>query len=314
MGRWLGRMTMVIGCATASIAAAADVTFYEHDNYAGRSFGATGTVADFSTFGFSDRASSLVIRSGTWQICSDAHFRGRCVNLGPGEYPSLIRMGLNDVVSSARPVGGGGRVTLFEFANFGGRGVTLEDDVQNFDPLGFNDRAVSAIVDQGTWQICENADYGGGCQTFAPGRYPDLGGLNRRASSARLVTGAETGGPGPGPAPGPGRGGWGGGGAWGSGARAVLYEGPNLTGRWFVLNTETVPNLANTGFNDRAASLRIEHGFWIFCSDANFNGECRTFGPGDYPTLPWDLNNRISSGRRISGHYPYSGNPNWNAR
>ena len=27
---------------------------------------------------------------------------------------------------------------------------------------------------------------------------------------------------------------------------------------------------------------------WIFCSDANFNGECRTFGPGDYASLPPD--------------------------
>ena len=314
MGKWLWRMTMVIGCASATVAGAADLMFYEHDNYAGRSFTATGTVPNFADIGFNDRASSIVIRTGTWQICSDAYFRGRCVNLGPGEYPSLSRMGLNDVVSSARPVGGGGRITLFEFANFAGPGYTLEDDTQNFDPLGFNDRAVSAIVDQGTWQVCEHAEYGGTCLTFAPGRYPDLGWLNRRASSARLVAEREPGGPGTGFGPGPGRGAWGGGGAWGSGARAVLYEGSNLTGRSIVLNTEIVPNLASTGFNDRASSLRVEHGYWIFCSDANFYGECRTFGPGDYPTLPWDLGNRISSGRRISGHYPYSGNPNWNTR
>jgi hypothetical protein len=103
-------------------------------------------------------------------------------------------------------------------------------------------------------------------------------------------------------------------GGWGSGTRAILYEGPNLTGRSFVINAEIVPDLAGTGFNDRASSLRIERGYWIFCSDANFFGECRTFGPGDYPTLPWDLAYRISSGRRIAGHYPYSGNPNWNPR
>ncbi len=49
----------------------------------------------------------------------------------------------------------------------------------------------------------------------------------------------------------------------------------------------------------------------MFCSDANFAGECQTFGPGDYGTLPWGLSARISSGRRIREHYPYNQNPNW---
>jgi hypothetical protein len=70
-------------------------------------------------------------------------------------------------------------------------------------------------------------------------------------------------------------------------------------------------NLDGTGFNDRASSLRIERGYWVFCSDASFRGECRTFGPGDYPDLPSGLSGRISSGRRISDDYPYNRNPNW---
>ena len=64
-------------------------------------------------------------------------------------------------------------------------------------------------------------------------------------------------------------------------------------------------------FNDRASSLRVDRGYWIFCSDADFRGECRTFGPGEYPVLPPELDNRISSGRRISNDFPYSQNPNW---
>ena len=71
-------------------------------------------------------------------------------------------------------------------------------------------------------------------------------------------------------------------------------------------------NLDPTGFNDRAESLRVERGYWIFCSDANFEGECLTFGPGDYPNLPGELNRRISSGRMINHRYPYSGPPAWN--
>jgi hypothetical protein len=57
--------------------------------------------------------------------------------------------------------------------------------------------------------------------------------------------------------------------------------------------------------------LRIEGGYWIFCSDANFAGECLTFGPGDYPTLPWGLSYKISSVRRIHDTYPYNQNSTW---
>ena len=89
----------------------------------------------------------------------------------------------------------------------------------------------------------------------------------------------------------------------------MLYEGPNLSGRSFSLN-DAVPNLGRTGFNDRASSLRVERGYWIFCSDSEFRGECRTFGPGEYASLP-GLNNVISSGRRISNEYPYADRPDW---
>jgi len=69
-------------------------------------------------------------------------------------------------------------------------------------------------------------------------------------------------------------------------------------------------NLDPTGFNDRASSLRVESGYWIFCSDSEFRGDCRTFGPGDYASLP-GMNNVISSGRQISNEYPYGEKPNW---
>lgn len=94
-------------------------------------------------------------------------------------------------------------------------------------------------------------------------------------------------------------------------ASATLYEGRNLSGRSFPLGSDNMANLDGTGFNDRASSLRVEGGYWVFCSDANFSGECRTFGPGEYPSLPPELNNMISSGRRISDDYPYNQSPNW---
>ena len=97
----------------------------------------------------------------------------------------------------------------------------------------------------------------------------------------------------------------------GPGVGAVLYSNSDFRGDRYVVQGNYMRDLANTGFNDRAQSLRVERGYWIFCSDADFQGQCRTFGPGDYRRLPRALDNKISSGRRISERYPYSGQPNW---
>ena len=43
---------------------------------------------------------------------------------------------------------------------------------------------------------------------------------------------------------------------------------------------------------------------------SDFRGDCRTFGPGDYASLP-GMNNVISSGRQIANDYPYNDKPNW---
>jgi hypothetical protein len=84
-----------------------------------------------------------------------------------------------------------------------------------------------------------------------------------------------------------------------------------MSGRTFEIDRDVVRNLDRAGFNDRASSLSVLGGYWIFCSDANFEGDCRTFGPGDYPNLPFDLERKISSGRRIADRYPYEGRPTW---
>ena len=95
---------------------------------------------------------------------------------------------------------------------------------------------------------------------------------------------------------------------------AVLFSNPDFHGDRWIIEGDYMADFANTGFNDRAQSLRVFNGYWIFCSDAQFRGRCRTFGPGDYPRLGWSLDNKVSSGRRISERYPYGGRPNWGDR
>ena len=195
-----------------------------------------------------------------------------------------------------------GEITLYENPGFQGRRMTLRGTTPDLDRTNFNDRAESIVVREGVWEVCTDARFSGRCVRLQPGEYPNLqGDLNNRISSAREVAQYA---PPPPPvaAPGPG---------YGGPARAVLYEGEGFRGRSFELQRDVVRNLDRTSFNDRAASLRVFSGYWIFCSDANFEGDCRTFGPGDYPDLPGDLNRRISSGRRIADRYPYGGAPNW---
>ncbi|MEP6782900.1 MAG: beta/gamma crystallin-related protein [Acidobacteriota bacterium] len=295
----------------AASAAMADVTFFETENFGGRQFRVDRPAANFGAMGFNDRSQSAIVEGGSWEICGDYNFGGGCTVLAPGRYPNLG--GWNGRVSSARPLNApapamppppvvttpatGGTVMFYENDNFSGRRFAVNQVMPNFGGTGFNDRARSAIVEGGPWEICVDAEFRGDCRIFVPGRYPDLGGLGGRASSARpsyaspVVRNVEP----------RDRARW---------ASATLYSGPNMTGRPFALGSEGTSNLDGL-FNDRASSLRVDRGYWIFCSDADFRGECRTFGPGEYPVLPPDLDRRISSGRRISHEYPYGTQPYW---
>jgi hypothetical protein len=41
--------------------------------------------------------------------------------------------------------------------------------------LDFNDRARSAIIDGGPWEVCVGTNFHNGCTVLASGRYPSLG-------------------------------------------------------------------------------------------------------------------------------------------
>jgi len=99
------KATLVAGAVLAGAQAFAQVTFYENDNFQGRYFSANGPVNNFQRSGFNDRASSVSVNGGRWEACDDVRFGGRCVVLRPGNYPSLSSLGLNDRISSVRPVG-----------------------------------------------------------------------------------------------------------------------------------------------------------------------------------------------------------------
>lgn len=95
--------TILLAAAVGlALPAAAQITFYENEGFAGRSFTTQKPIGNLDRFGFNDRASSVVVSRDRWEVCEDAGFQGRCFVLRPGNYPSLGAMGLNDRISSVR--------------------------------------------------------------------------------------------------------------------------------------------------------------------------------------------------------------------
>ena len=84
--------------------AMAQVTFYEGEGFRGRTFAATQRVDNFQRAGFNDQASSVIVERGRWEVCEHALFEGRCVVLRPGNYASLAEMGMDNRLSSVRPM------------------------------------------------------------------------------------------------------------------------------------------------------------------------------------------------------------------
>jgi Beta/Gamma crystallin len=311
------RLLAGVALAFAAHAQAAEITFYEYGGFVGRSLTLRGQAANFAEIGFNDRAASIVVRSGNWQVCTDANFGGTCATLTLGEYRALDGR-FDSKISSAQETSyagqtGGytnyrrGAVELFEGPNFSGASIMIDQDSANFARSGFNDRAASMIVHDGTWDICVAPNYQGSCRTYTRGRYADLGrGMAQRASSARIVGGYADapyviGGDGGAPQL-PGSGGIVGlgGVAPVQNGRIILYDADGYTGRSMAV-VENIVDLTNTSFNDQAASLLIESGTWELCTDPYFRGQCRMFGPGMMRRLEPAIYRAISSMRLVGG-------------
>jgi len=286
---------------SAPVALAGEITLYEHRDFRGDSLTLHRGAPNLERSGLSDSASSLVVRDGVWEVCTDAYFRGSCAQLQPGEYRRLDGP-LNDRISSVREIvattavvppiviaSGEPRIVLFEAPGFGGSAFELTKTNGKLDRLPAYSGADAVIVYGGTWRLCSREYYRGECFDFVPGRYDSLGSLTGRVKSAELV--AITSAPVAVPPPPAGAG------------RVVLYEYPNFRGQSFAINWSELPNLNRMGFSDRAASMRIEEGYWMFCTDAQFQGDCRTLGPGEYARLPGDVDRRIASVRRVNEIY-----------
>jgi len=98
----VNRNILALAVATLAVNAVAQITLFEREGFSGQSFTTDRPVSNFDRRGFNDRASSVVVSNDRWEVCDDAWFKGRCVVLRPGKYPSLAAMGLDERISSVR--------------------------------------------------------------------------------------------------------------------------------------------------------------------------------------------------------------------
>jgi hypothetical protein len=208
------------------------------------------------------------------------------VVVSPDSRPVVVAADTRPVVVAADtlPVPAGPRIILYQNTPRGLRAVELTSDVDDLNSRNFSNSAYAAFVSSGTWRLCEREHGRGHCSEFAPGRYESLGGLEGRVRSAYLIaTTPERVANVPNFPPG----------------RAVLYQFPNFAGPSAVVEYGRAPDLDWAHFRQPAASLRVESGTWLVCSEIGYQGECRVLGPGDYPQLTNLMNSGVYSARQV---------------
>jgi len=206
----------VLALAVTS-AYAGQITLYERPDFQGRYVVANDGIAAVQRQALGNNAASIVVADGTWEVCTDVDFRGRCTQLRPGNYPG-IDITLNGRIASVRQVGFAdparvavapqpyvdpqpvvvqppvvtGRAILYEQPNFGGaRAVLDRGEANDLEWAHFTNpahRATSIRVEGGTFLVCSDLAFQGQCLVLAPGDYAQLPGpLASGISSARQV-------------------------------------------------------------------------------------------------------------------------------
>jgi hypothetical protein len=306
--------TLAAGCllAAAASAPAAPIELYEQPQFKGMALGLDRANAHLADYGFDNKALSVIVRSGSWELCTDNEFRGSCLTLVAGQHATLPPA-MQRSLSSVRPKGGvvplpgtgaatgslagsmassmagaggdaGAAVVLYDDGDFSGKSLAVNGPVPSLGKLGMGDRVSSVDIRRGRWQLCHDSGYTGSCIVLEPGRHPLTGGMHDEASSIRQVYGASN-------QPLPATGG------------LTLYENGDFSGRTLFI-TGATEYLGRQGFNDTASAVEVLDGLWDICTDSVFRGNCITLGPGRH-VLTGGNHDRASSVRpRVPDNSP----------
>jgi len=202
------RASILSGLLLAGGAYAAEMTLFIGSDFRGADLTLNGTTNNLERSGFNDRAESVIVRSGRWEVCSDANFAGDCAVLGPGQY-RMLDGPLFRRISSARevaPIAYEDRryyrygstyepypraaepqryyteprsrysaLETFTLPGFRGGTMRFDANATTLDTANTNEGVSSLIVREGVWELCSGTDNSGPCRVYEPGRYPRLG-------------------------------------------------------------------------------------------------------------------------------------------
>jgi len=97
-------LSAIAVCATALAAPTYSITLFEHKDFQGRSLTYREAVANLSSTGLNDAASSVKVVPGQrWLLCRHKKFRGGCIVVDR-DVSDLAPLGFNDRISSLKPV------------------------------------------------------------------------------------------------------------------------------------------------------------------------------------------------------------------
>jgi hypothetical protein len=250
------------------------IVLYDQSSYRGNPTNYKGAISDL---GYNQRAGSVTIGRGVWELCESPNFTDRCVTLDQS-VPDLSAWGMRNRVASLRPSGGGGGayvprptrptlppqgesyIVLYDQPMYRGNPMNYNGPVSNL--AGF--RAGSVTIGRGVWEVCEGPNFRGRCITLDRS-VPDLNayGMRNRVASVRPSGEGGTYVPPPTRPTPPSQRDW----------YIVLYSQPSYRGT--PTNYKGAVSYLS-GSDRRAKSVTIGRGVWELCEGTNFTGRCVT--------------------------------------
>ncbi|MEO0983528.1 MAG: beta/gamma crystallin-related protein [Pseudomonadota bacterium] len=290
---------------------APEAVLYDGQGFSGSPQPVRSAVSRLNRLRFNDRASSIDIRSGAWQICEDANYRGRCESLSQGVH-DLSSIGLNNAVSSIRPTTIAGAddapqerppIVLYSGRDFSGLAKAYDSPQDTLSRTKFNDRAQSVEVNSGVWVLCEDRDLEGRCE-YVDRSVRNLSDIDLRKKVSSIALTDYEKGP--------------------DGYDVTLFAREDFRGRFLGLDEES-GDLSALDFNDAAQSILVNRGSWLICADSAYRGRCEVVNQsyddlaelglaGEITSIqPYD-GRRRDDGRRGGGRDPDYGGHNLRGR
>lgn len=253
---------------------------------------------------FNDRARSLVVLSGVWEVCEDSDFRGRCAVVRRDVY-DLAEIGLRNRISSVRPVyeytdaphgllfnrDSLGRIRYSEYERdyaysrprtsvhvyYGHSHDYSRHGYYHprvgYGPFGYGYRHRGHVGYGRAYGRARHRGYGHRTYGYRGDRRHHDRIIRHERPPLRGHYGARDG-------------------------AATLHVDSHRRGPSLGVN-RAVPDLSRWRFNDNASSISIKEGRWEVCEHANFRGRCEVIDASTGRLNNLRLNDNISSIRPL---------------